>query len=103
MICKEKHYAGNGYSKNGYNSYQISGLPDKPMRSPDMAYFHSDGIIPFKPLDEIEIPLDEPTRSYLEERNRLHTVKFKGLERISICKTCQNRYDKLFQTAIPAQ
>lgn len=74
ILCEPKHKT-TGYSVNNgqYNSVALSGLPDYNKTTPDRKLSHSDGIIPFLHLDEQPIFVD----------------------RSSICKACQKKYDKL--------
>jgi len=78
LLCGKKPKTGDGYSRKGghYISYQLE-MPDKPMIHPDTKYTHTDGIIPYLPLDEIRIGNG-------------------GISRKSICADCQKRYDLHF-------
>ena len=78
LLCEATHKT-NGYSPKGghYVSYQLE-MPDKPKTHPDISHTHTDGIIPFLPLDEIKIGNG-------------------GISRKSICRKCQKQYDKLFK------
>jgi len=57
----------------GYNSITVSGIPDYPKKGEDSKYTHTDGIIPFLPLDQIS-----------------------GLINTSICAQCSRKYEKYF-------
>lgn len=78
LLCEKTHKSA-GYSPRGghYISYQLD-MPKTPKQCPDERYCHSDGTIPFLPLDDIKIGDG-------------------GILRSSICATCQKRYDKLFK------
>jgi hypothetical protein len=75
LICETKHKGD--YSRGGhYCSYDLSGLPKHPKDTPDVDYkngggCHTSGIIPFKPLSEID-----------------------GIITRSICNKCQKAYAK---------
>jgi hypothetical protein len=75
LLCETKHKPD--YSRGGhYCSYTLSGLP-KHDKKPDVDYkggggAHLDGVIPFKPLDEIG-----------------------GIITRSICNKCQALFSKL--------
>jgi len=80
ILCKPK-FAGTIRQRgdNGYNSLIVSGIPGYYKQHPDINYPHGGGahyggIIPFKPLDQIE-----------------------GIILSSICKTCLKRYNKLLK------
>lgn len=59
--------------ESGYNSISISGIPNYLKKDNDTKFTHTDGIIPAKPLDEID-----------------------GIIQASICTKCKKKYAKLF-------
>jgi hypothetical protein len=82
LLCETQHKGG--YSKGGhYNSYNLDpGVFDKIRTEPDVDYLkgagaHSEGIIPFLPLDQI------PEKVIIS----------------SICKKCLKKYEKLTKGA----
>lgn len=77
LLCKSNHSNGGYSASNGqYSSYNL----DFPMHDfqGDSKYTHSDGVIPFLPLDKVEANNGQ------------------GIIRKSICKKCQKKYDALF-------
>ncbi|MFA5790650.1 MAG: hypothetical protein WC976_06290 [Caldisericia bacterium] len=74
ILCQPKfsnHIRQRG--ECGYNSISISGIPNYLKKDNDIKSTHTDGIIPMKPLNEIE-----------------------GIIQSSICKKCKKEYAKLF-------
>jgi len=80
ILCKPKFARTiRQRGDNGYNSLIVSGIPGYYKQYPDVNYprgggHHSDGIIPFKLLDQIE-----------------------GIILSSICKACLKKYNKLLK------
>lgn len=77
ILCEPKHSRHiRQRGESGYNSLSINGIPDYKKKYDDVDYgrggSHHDGIIPFKPLNEVG-----------------------GIIERSICNKCKARYDKL--------
>ena len=79
VLCEPKHSRHiRQRGESGYNSLSINGIPDYGKKYNDVDYgkgrggSHHDGIIPFKPLNEIG-----------------------GIIERSICNKCKARYEKL--------
>lgn len=76
VLCETKHFTA-GYSvKNGsYNSLSLSGIPTHNKLSHDSKNSHSDGIIPWLPIEEQPLFINTT----------------------SICVKCLKRYNQTFK------
>lgn len=60
VLCEAKSKSGGYSTKNGsYNSIALSGLPDYERKTEDKSHCHTDGIIPFVPLSEQPLYVNE--------------------------------------------